>query len=135
MKLGFGYEKRNRPLPLVPINSYLTLGMDSSLTWQGGAGASSTFLAKVGVRIDPGKQGGIFAMGSVGAGLAAGNDLSGVTSKEVGVGYRATEFLDFQVAREEVSGGDRDATYWLTVRVVAPRAALTPHKKEPRPGE
>ena len=29
--LGVGLEKRDRPLPLVPINTYLTLGLDSSL--------------------------------------------------------------------------------------------------------
>jgi len=113
----------------VPVNSYLTFGLDSSLSLGGGEGLSSTFLAKVGVRIDPGKQGGIFALGSIGAGLAAGNDLSSVTSREVGVGYRATEFLDLQVVRETVSGGGRDATYWLTLKVVAPRAALKEHPK------
>jgi hypothetical protein len=129
--LGVGYEKRNRPLPLVPVNSYLTLGFDSTLALEGGV--SSTFLTKVGIRIDPGKQGGIFALGSLGAGIAAGKDLSGVTSKEVGVGFRATDFLDVQVVRETVSGGDGEATYWLTLKLVAPRAALKDHPKEPRP--
>ena len=64
LSLGSGFEKRDRPLPLVPINTYLTFSFDSSLAAKG----ESAFLAKVGVRIDPGKQGGIFALGSLGAG-------------------------------------------------------------------
>jgi len=137
--LGVGLEKRDRPLPLVPVNTYLTFGFDSSLavTDEPGArspflekfgiraGASSTFLAKVGVRIDPGKQGGLFALGSVGAGLAVGSDVSGVTSAELGAGIRATDFLDVQLVRETVSGGGGDdATYWLTLKVVAPKRVL-----------
>jgi hypothetical protein len=121
--LGVGFEKRDRPLPLVPINTYLTLGLDSSLTDE--PGGSYTFLAKVGVRIDPGKQGGLFALGSVGAGAVVGSDVFGATSAELGVGYRATDFLDVQVVRETVSGGDRgDATYWLTLKLVAPQSVL-----------
>ena len=91
--LGVGFEKRDRPLPLVPINTYLTLGLDSSLADE--PGGSYTFLAKVGVRIDPGKQGGLFAVGSVGAGAVVGSDVFGATSAELGVGYRA--ILDSEV--------------------------------------
>lgn len=127
VSLGVGYEKRNRPLPIVPINSYLTLGADSSLSFRDGT--RSTFQAKVGIRIDPGKQGGVFALGSLGAGLEAGKGLSGVASAEAGVGYRATDFLDIQVVRETMTGGDRDATYWLTLKLVAPQAALKEHPK------
>ena len=124
--LGVGFEKRDRPLPLVPINTYLTLGLDSSLTDE--PGGSYTFLAKVGVRIDPGKQGGLFALGSVGAGAVVGSDVFGATSAELGLGYRATDFLDVQVVRETVSGGDRgDATYWLTLKLVAPQSVLKGH--------
>jgi hypothetical protein len=124
--LGVGFEKRDRPLPLVPINTYLTLGLDSSLADE--PGGSYTFLAKVGVRIDPGKQGGVFALGSVGAGAVVGSDVFGATSTEVGVGYRATDFLDVQVVRETVSGGDRgDGTYWLTLKLVAPQSVLKGH--------
>ena len=89
-----GLEKRDRPLPVVPINTYLTFALDSTLDVAGESGGSGTFLAKVGVRIDPGKQGGLFALGSVGAGLALGNDVSGAASVEVGAGLRATDFLD-----------------------------------------
>ena len=121
-------EKRDRPLPLVPVNSYLTFGLDSSLAVTREPGATSTFLAKVGVRIDPGKQGGLFALGAVGAGLAAGKDVSGATSTEVGVGIRATDFLDVQLVRETVSGeGGADATYWLTLKLVAPKKVLEGH--------
>ena len=124
--VGVGFEKRDRPLPIVPINTYLTLGLDSSLTDK--PGGSYTFLAKVGVRIDPGKQGGLFALGSVGAGAVVGSDVFGATSAELGVGYRATDFLDVQVVRETVSGGDRgDATYWLTLKLVAPQSVLKGH--------
>ena len=124
--LGVGFEKRDRPLPLVPINTYLTLGLDSSLTDE--PGGSYTFLAKVGVRIDPGKQGGLFALGSVGAGAVVASDVFGATSAELGLGYRATDFLDVQVVRETVSGGDRgDATYWLTLKLVAPQSVLKGH--------
>jgi hypothetical protein len=132
--LGIGLEKRDRPLPLVPVNSYLTFDLDSTLDVTGEAGASSTFLAKVGVRIDPGKQGGLFALGSIGAGLAAGRDVSGVTSREVGVGLRATDFLDVQVVHETVSGGgDGGGTYWLTLKLVAPQRVLKGHPKIPVP--
>jgi hypothetical protein len=127
--LGVGFEKRDRPLPLVPVNSYLTFGLDSSLAVTDEPGARSTFLAKVGVRIDPGKQGGLFALGSVGAGLAAGRDVSGATSAELGAGFRATDFLDVQVVRETVTGGgDSGATYWLTLKLVAPQSALKGHE-------
>ncbi len=120
---GVGFEKRDRPLPLVPINTYLTLGLDSSLADE--PGGDYTFLAKVGVRVDPGKQGGLFAVGSVGAGAVVGKDVFGATSKEVGVGYRATDFLDIQVVHETVSGGD--GTYWLTLKLVAPQSVLKGH--------
>jgi hypothetical protein len=126
--LGVGLEKRDRPLPLVPINTYLTFDLDSSLAVTGEPGARSTFLAKVGVRIDPGKQGGLFALGSVGAGLAAGSDLSGVTSRQLGAGFRATDFLDVQLVHETVSGGEGGGTYWLTLKLVAPQRALKGHK-------
>jgi hypothetical protein len=132
--LGIGLEKRNRPLPLVPVNSYLTFDLDSTLGFTDEPGVSSTFLAKVGVRIDPGKQGGLFALGSIGAGLSAGRDVSGVTSREAGVGIRATDFLDVQVVRETVSGGGDDgATYWLTLKLVAPQRVLKGHPKIPVP--
>lgn len=127
VSLGVGYEKRNRPLPYIPINSYLTLGADSSLSFRDGT--RSTFLAKVGIRIDPGKQGGVFALGAAGAGLSAEKGLSGVASAEVGVGIRATDFLDIQVVRESVTGGSDDATYWLTLKLVAPQSALKEHPK------
>jgi Domain of unknown function (DUF4157) len=132
--LGVGLEKRDRPLPLVPINTYLTFGFDSTLALGGEAGESSTFLAKVGVRIDPRKQGGLFALGSVGAGLAAGSDVSAAASVEVGAGLRATDFLDVQLVRETVVGDDREgATYWLTLKLVAPQRVLQGHRKPPAP--
>lgn len=127
--LGVGLEKRDRPLPLVPVNTYLTFGFDSSLAVTDEPGASSTFLAKVGIRIDPGKQGGLFALGSVGAGLAVGSDVSGATSAELGAGIRATDFLDVQLVRETVSdGGGGDAIYWLTLKLVAPQQVLKGHR-------
>ena len=91
-------------------------------------------LAKVGVRIDPGKQGGLFALGSVGAGLALGNDVSGVASVEVGAGLRATDFLDVQLVRENVAGDGREgATYWVMLKLVAPQRVLLGHQKQPAP--
>ena len=132
--LGVGLEKRDRPLPLVPINTYLTLGLDSTSALGGEAGESSTFLAKVGVRIDPGKQGGPFALGLVGAGVALGSDVSGAASVEVGAGVRATDFLDVQLVRESVAGDDQaGATYWLTLKLVAPQRVLQGHRKHPVP--
>ena len=132
--LGIGLEKRDRPLPLVPINTYLTFGLDSTLAVGEGSGESSTFLAKVGVRIDPGKQGGLFALGSVGAGLALGGDVSGAASAEVGAGIRATDFLDVQLVRETVAGDVQGgATYWLTLKLVAPQPVLKGHRKVPIP--
>ena len=122
--LGVGLEKRDRPLPRVPINTYLTFSLDSSLAVGEEAGETSTLLAKVGVRIDPGKQGGLFAVGSVGAGLAAAGDVSGAVSAELGAGFRATDFLDVQVVRETVSGEAGGGTYWLTLKLVAPQRVL-----------
>ena len=117
--LGVGIEKGD-PLPRIPVNTYLTLGIDSSLTDD--PGARSTFLAKVGVRIDPGKKGGLFAVGSLGAGVAVGSEVSGATAAEFGAGFRVTEFLDVQLVRETVSGaGERGDTYWLTMRLVEPQ--------------
>jgi hypothetical protein len=132
--LGIGLEKRDRPLPLVPINTYLTFSLDSTLAIGEETGESASFLAKVGVRIDPGKQGGLFALGSVGAGLALGEEVSGVASAEVGVGIRATDFLDVQVVRETVAGGGQEgATYWLMLKLVAPQRVLKRHRKVPTP--
>lgn len=125
LNLGVGLEKKDRPLPVVPINTYLTLGFDSSLNLARG---SSTFLAKVGVRIDPGKQGGAFVTGSAGGGIAAGRDFTGAASTEVGVGYRATQFLDVQLVRESVTGGgESGTTYWLTLRLSTVPSALKGH--------
>ncbi len=132
--LGIGLEKRDRPLPLVPINTYLTFGLDSTLALGGEVGESSTFLAKVGVRIDPGKQGGVFALGSFGAGLALGEEVSGAASAEVGVGVRPIDFLDVQVVRETVAGGAQGGdTYWLMLKLVAPQRVLERRKKPPVP--
>ncbi len=118
--LGVGIE-RDRPLPRIPVNTYLTFGIDSSLTDD--PGSRSTFLAKVGVRIDPGKKGGPFAVGSVGAGLAVGSEVSGAGAAGFGAGFRVTEFLDVQLVRETVSGaGESGDTYWLTMRLVEPAA-------------
>lgn len=124
--LGVGYEKRDRALPLVPVSSYLTFALDSSLSLSGDSDTRSTFIAKVGIRMDPGQQGGVFATGAIGAGLAAGKELSGVTSAEVGVGIRATEFLDVQLVRESVSDS-ADSTYWVTLKLVAPRRVYKGH--------
>jgi hypothetical protein len=118
----------------VPINTYLTFSLDSTLAIGEETGESASFLAKVGVRIDPGKQGGLFALGSVGAGLALGEEVSGVASAEVGVGIRATDFLDVQVVRETVAGGGQEgATYWLMLKLVAPQRVLKRHRKVPTP--
>ncbi|MGC4098848.1 MAG: DUF4157 domain-containing protein [Nitrospira sp.] len=134
LSLGVGLEKRDRPLPVVPINTYLTFALDSSLDVAGESGGSGTFLAKVGVRIDPGKQGGLFALGSVGAGLALGSDVSGAASVEIGAGLRATDFLDVQLVRESVTGDDREgATYWLMLKLVAPQRVLLGHQKQHAP--
>ena len=132
--LSVGLEKRDRPLPLVPINTYLTFGLDSTLDLAGEAGGSGTFLAKVGIRIDPRKQGGLFAVGSIGAGLALGDDVSGAASVEVGAGLRATDFLDVQFVRETVTGDEQEgATYWLMLKLVAPQRVLQGHRKSPVP--
>jgi hypothetical protein len=131
LSVSVGLEKRDRPLPLVPVNTYLTFNLDTSLGVSAGPSASSTFLAKVGVRVDPGKQGGLFALGSIGTGLAVGSDISRVKSTELGVGVRATDFLDVQAVHETVSsGGAESGTWWLTLRLVAPRRALKEHPKE-----
>lgn len=124
--VGIGLEKRDRPLPLVPINTYLSLGVDTSLDVAGQSSGTSTHLAKIGIRIDPGKQGGFFATGAVGAGLRVGDDISGVTSTELGVGFRATDFLDIKVVNESVSG---DSTYWVTINLTAPQSVLKGHPK------
>jgi hypothetical protein len=134
LSLGVGLEKRDRPLPLVPINTYLTFGLDSTLDLAAGSGGSGAFLAKVGVRIDPGKQGGLFALGSVGAGLVLGSDVSGAASLEAGAGLRATDFLDVQLVRETIVGDEQSgATYWLTLKLVAPQRVLKGHRKVPAP--
>jgi hypothetical protein len=126
LALGAGFEKRDRPLPRVPINTYLTFSFDSSLA----ASGESAFLAKVGVRIDPGKQGGIFALSSVGAGVSMGErNVSGSISADVGVGLRATDFLDVQIVHETLIGGEGGGTYWLTLKLVAPKRVLEGHKK------
>jgi hypothetical protein len=121
LAVGMGLEKRDSPLPVVPVNSYLSFSFDSSLALKG----EDAFLAKVGVRIDPGKQGGLFALGSVGGGLAMeGRNLTGAISADVGVGFRAADFFDVQFVRETITGSERGGTYWLTVKVVAPQRVL-----------
>jgi hypothetical protein len=60
--------------------------------------------------------------------LAAGRDVSGATSRELGAGFRATDFLDVQVVRETVSGGASGDTYWLTLKLVAPQRVLKGHR-------
>lgn len=128
--VGMGLEKRNRPVPVLPFKSYLTLGFDSSLALTTEPGARYSFLAKVGLRVDPGQQGGFFGLAAVGGGLATGGtDFSGAASAEVGLGYRAADFFDVQVVRETVTGGPESGpTYWLTVKVVAPQRVLEGHK-------
>ena len=128
LSLGTGFEKRDRPLPLVPINTYLTFSLDSTLAARG----DDSFLAKVGVRIDPGKQGGIFALSSLGAGIATGGtDVSGAASVDVGVGFRARDFLDVQIVHETLVGGESGGggTWWLTLKLAAPKRILEEHKK------
>jgi hypothetical protein len=126
LAVGTGFEKRNRPLPLVPINTYLTFSLDSSLAISG----ESAFLAKVGVRIDPGKQGGIFALSSLGAGVSMGStNVSGAVSADVGFGFRALDFLDVQLVHETIVGGEHGGTYWVTLKLVAPKRVLEGHKK------
>jgi hypothetical protein len=123
LSVGTGLEKRDRPLPVIPINTYLTFSFDSSLAVKD----ESSFLAKVGIRIDPGKQGGVFALGSVGAGLGMGSNVSGVLSGDIGIGIRATDFLDVQVVHETLVGGEGGGTYWLTLKLVAPQRVLKGH--------
>ena len=84
----------------------------------------------MGLRVDPRQQGGFFGLAAVGAGLATGGtDFSGAASAEVGLGYRAADFFDVQLVRESVTGGpDSGATYWLTVKLVAPQRVLEGHK-------
>lgn len=91
-------------------------------------GLNSTFQVKVGFRIDPGKEGGVFGLGSVGAGLAVGDGISGITSVGGGVGLRLREFLDVQVTREDIGDG-RDPTYSLTLKVIAPKRVLKLHQR------
>ncbi len=124
--LGVGYDKRLGVLPLVPVNTYFTFGFNSSLSIGDEPSTNFTFQTKIGFRMDPGKDGGVFGLGSVGAGLNQGRDISGVTSKEFGVGYRATEFLDVQVVRETISNG-RTPIYWLTLKIIAPKRTLILH--------
>ncbi|POY36196.1 hypothetical protein C3K47_10580 [Solitalea longa] len=128
LKLGIGLEKRDRPLPLIPLNSYLTFGVDTSLGINDEPGIDASFLATVGIRIDPGKQGGGFGFSSVGGGFQVGKDANSVKSYSVGAGYRFTDFLDVQIERESISGGDKDgSTYWLTLKLVAPQNVLRGH--------
>ncbi|MCO4294465.1 DUF4157 domain-containing protein [Solitalea sp. MAHUQ-68] len=128
LKLGIGLEKRDRPLPVIPVNSYLTFGVDTTLGINDEPGVDASFMAKVGIRIDPRKQGGGFGFGSVGGGFQVGKDAASVKSYSVGAGYRFTDFLDVQVERESISGGDKDgATYWLTLKMIAPQNVLKGH--------
>ncbi len=93
---GIGFEQRNRSLPLVP--AYLTFGLDSTLGFGEESGSRSTLIAKVGLRIDPFKQGGLYALGSVGTGLSIGeSDISSIKSVELGSGLRVTDFMDVQL--------------------------------------
>lgn len=128
--VGMGLEKRNRPVPVLPFKSYLTLGFDSSLALTAEPGARYSFLAKVGLRVDPRQQGGFFGLAAVGGGLSTGGtDFTGAASAEVGLGYRAADFFDVQVVRETLSGGaESGSTYWLTVKLVAPQRVLQGHK-------
>jgi len=126
--LGIGFEKRDRPLPLIPINSYLTIGVDTSLGVTDEPGISSGFMATIGIRIDPREQGGLFGIGYAGAGVQVGKDANAVASLGFGLGYRATDFMDVQVTRETISGDESsDATYWVTLKLVAPQNVLKGH--------
>ncbi|AFD07194.1 eCIS core domain-containing protein [Solitalea canadensis] len=128
LKLGIGLEKRDRPLPIIPINSYLTFGVDTSLGITDEPGINASFLATVGIRVDPKKQGGGFGFGSVGGGFQVGKDASTVGSYNLGLGYRFTDFLDVQVERESITGGEESgSTYWLKLKLVAPQNVLKGH--------
>lgn len=128
LKLGIGLEKRDRPLPIIPVNSYLTFGVDTSLGITDEPGINSSFKATIGIRVDPRKQGGGFGFGSVGGGFEVGKDANAVGSYSLGLGYRFTDFLDVQIERESVSGGEESgATYWVTLKMVAPQNVLKGH--------
>ena len=126
--LGIGLEKRDRPLPVIPVNSYLSFGIDTTLGYTEGTGIDSSIMAKVGIRFDPGKQGGLFGIATAGAGLRVGKDADAVGSLGAGIGYRATDFMDVQIVRESITGDDeRGGTYWLTLKLVAPQRVLKGH--------
>lgn len=119
--LGVGLEQRRRPLPLIPVNTYLTFGFDTTLSSD-----DASFTANVGIRIDRAKQGGLFAFGNIGGGFrAAGTDTGAIGTTEAGLGYRFTDFMDVQVARENIyQQGDDSTIYWLTLKLVGPQNAL-----------
>ncbi len=123
---GMGFEQQRRPLPLVP--AYLTFGLDSTLGFSEESGSRSTLIAKVGLRIDPFKQGGLYAMGSIGVGLAIGQeDISSISSVELGAGLRVTDFMDVQFSFIK-NEGDRDTTFMLKLNLTAPQNVLEGHQ-------
>jgi hypothetical protein len=130
LSLGIGLEKRDKPLPVIPINSYLSFNLDNTLSFNRDPDLDASLTATVAIRVDPGKQGGPFAIGSIGAGVEFGDNVSAVATAGIGIGYRATDFMDVQIVRESVSGdSDRDGTYMLTLKLIAPKKVLDGHKR------
>jgi hypothetical protein len=134
---GMGFEQGNRSLPHVP--AYLTFGLESTLGLSEESGSRSTVIAKIGLRIAPhldmrspsGRHyGSLYALGSVGAGMSLGkDDISAITSVELGAGLRVTDFMDVQLTGVK-NDGDRDTTFMLKLNLVAPPRVLKGHRKK-----
>jgi hypothetical protein len=124
---GFGFEQRGGGY-LSPLKTYLTFGLDSTVNADvlEDPGVGSSIVAKVGLRFDPFAQGGLYGLGSVGAGISMKDDITSITSTEFGVGYRFFDFIDVQAVRVQ-SSGENSADFFLKLNFVAPKRILKGH--------
>jgi Domain of unknown function (DUF4157) len=126
--LGMGFEKRDKALPLPVVKTYLTLGMDTGVSADS-AGVGTSVRLKLGLRLDPGEQGGLFLSGAVGAGVDFKKDITGFLSREIGAGVRFTDFMDIEIVNVK-DEGDNQSTFFLKLNLTAPQKVLKGHPKE-----
>ena len=131
LSTGLGYEQRGEGF-LSPLKTHITFGLDSTIDADvlSDPRVESTVIAKLGLRFDPGEQGGLYGLGSVGLGVNFDDQIAKITSSEVGIAYRFTDFLDAQVVRVQTSG-ENGVDYFLKLHLVAPKRVLHGHTEIP----
>jgi hypothetical protein len=123
LDLGTGFQQAEDPLPIIPVKTYLTFGLDSSIQITDEGKTSSAIIGKIGIRVDPGEPGGFVASQAVGAGLRLGSDIAPVITGEVGIGWQPTSFMDIQFVGTK-DEGDNGMSMMLRLNLFAPNKFL-----------